>query len=65
MLVDYFRLAFRNLKNRGIFEPKIVRQLIESNRKGRKDHAYQIYQLLTIELWYRAHYDNTGQGVTT
>lgn len=58
------QLSEENLKNRGIFEPKIVLQIIESNRKGRKDNAYQIYQLLTIELWYRAHYDNTGQGVS-
>jgi asparagine synthase (glutamine-hydrolysing) len=28
-------------------------RLIEDERAGREDHAKQIWQLLTMELWYR------------
>lgn len=44
-------LSERNVKNRGIFNSKYVSMLIDQNRKGLVDNAYQIYQLLTIELW--------------
>jgi asparagine synthase (glutamine-hydrolysing) len=30
-----------------------VRHLIEDERAGREDRAKQIWQLLTLELWYR------------
>jgi asparagine synthase (glutamine-hydrolysing) len=30
-----------------------VRQLIADEQAGREDYAKQIWQLLTLELWYR------------
>ena len=30
-----------------------VDSLIQDERAGREDHAKQIWQLLTMELWYR------------
>jgi asparagine synthase (glutamine-hydrolysing) len=44
-------LSEGNIKNRGIFNPSFVRKLITDDRKGIADNAYQIYQLLTLELW--------------
>lgn len=48
----------QSLKNRGIFEPKFVSRLIEDDLKGKKDNAYQIYELLTIELWFQNFLDS-------
>lgn len=44
-------LSEQQIKKRGIFNPAFISKLIENDRKGRQDNAYQIYQLLTIELW--------------
>jgi len=30
-----------------------LRRLIQDEQAGREDHAKQIWQLLTLELWYR------------
>lgn len=46
-----------SIKNRGIFNPKFVERLIKEDKEGKKDNAYQIYQLLTIELWFREFVD--------
>ena len=43
-------LSKENVKKRGIFNPIFVKDLIESDKRGAKDNANQIYQLLTIEL---------------
>ncbi len=44
-------LCERNLRKRDFFNHAYVNQLIDDNKRGRKDNAYQIYELLTIELW--------------
>jgi asparagine synthase (glutamine-hydrolysing) len=31
-----------------------VHELVDAQRSGRRDHAKQIWQLLTLELWYRS-----------
>ena len=50
-------LSPNSIKNRGFFNPQFVQNLINEDRKGYKDNAYQIYQLLTIELWMREYLD--------
>ncbi len=45
-------LSENRIKKRGIFHYDFVRKMIEDDRKGVKDNAYQIYQLLTLELWF-------------
>ena len=46
-------LSFRSLKDRGLFNPKAVRRLIEDNDKGKIDASYTLFSLLCIELWCR------------
>ena len=46
-------LSERNLRYRGLFEPKAVRQLIADNDAGRRDAAYTLFSLLCIEIWCR------------
>jgi asparagine synthase (glutamine-hydrolysing) len=46
-----------SIKNRGIFNPTFVEKLIREDKEGKKDNAYQIYQLLTVELWFKQFMD--------
>jgi asparagine synthase (glutamine-hydrolysing) len=41
------------LAGSGMIRAGALRRLIEDERAGREDHAKQIWQLLTLELWYR------------
>ncbi len=50
-------LSDKKVKERGIFNPIFVKDLIELDRKGKNDNAYQIYQLLSIELWFQEFVD--------
>lgn len=45
------------IKKRGFLNYTFVKKLIENDRSGEKDNAYQIYQLLTLELWFREYLD--------
>lgn len=51
-------LSYEAIRNRGIFNPGYVKKMIEEDQKGIKDHAYRIYQLITIEIWMREFVDN-------
>ncbi len=58
-------LSEKSLKQRGIFDSSYVRKLIEDDRQGSDDNAYRIYQLLTVELWFREYLDKpAGQFVS-
>jgi len=46
-------LSENSLKNRGLFDPAGVRNLLELDRKGRTDAAYTIFSLICIEIWCR------------
>jgi len=50
-------LSARSLNNRGLFQPKAVRELIAADRQGNIDGAYTIFALLCIELWCRLFVD--------
>lgn len=51
-------LSEENINKRGIFNSGYIQKLIEKDRTGAEDNAYRIYQLLTIELWFREFVDN-------
>jgi len=48
------------LVDTGFLNRSGVRGLVEDHRSGREDRSKQIWQLLTLELWYR---QNRGAGV--
>jgi asparagine synthase (glutamine-hydrolysing) len=50
-------LSERQVKARGLFNYDFIKQLIDEDRKGAADHAYRIYQLITLELWLRQYVD--------
>jgi len=50
-------LSSTALRNRGIFDPKGVKKLIDDDRAGFIDGAYTILAVLSIELWCRIFID--------
>jgi len=40
-------------RNRGIFRPEAVAELIEQHENLVFDHAYRLWSLLVLELWMR------------
>lgn len=50
-------LSEKSINKRGFLNFPFVKQLIEKDRNGTEDYAYQIYQLLTLELWCREYLD--------
>jgi asparagine synthase (glutamine-hydrolysing) len=45
-------LSEKKVRERGIFQYAFIKKLIDDDRKGTRDNAYQIYHLLTLELWF-------------
>lgn len=50
-------LSKTQIEKRGLFNFDFVIKMIEDDRKGIVDNAYKIYQLLTIELWFKEYID--------
>lgn len=50
-------LSERRLKERGLFNPPMVRRLVEEQRTGKEDWSLQIWQFLTLELWMQTFID--------
>ena len=42
---------------RDLFRPEAVATLIDDHLLGRADHAYRLWALLMLELWFRHHLD--------
>jgi asparagine synthase (glutamine-hydrolysing) len=42
---------------RGLFRPESVAALLDEHSSGRRDHAYRLWALLMLELWFRHHID--------
>ena len=50
-------LSEENINKRGFLNYSFVKKMIDDDRNGIDDYAYQIYQLLTLELWFREYLD--------
>jgi asparagine synthase (glutamine-hydrolysing) len=48
-----------SIRDRGIFDPVAVDRLVREQRSGRQDWSFQVWQLLTLELWLRAFIDRS------
>lgn len=50
-------LSIESVSKRGFFNYDFVKKMIDKDRSGQEDKAYQIYQLLTLEVWCREYLD--------
>ena len=53
-------LSESSLKDRGLYDPKYVAELIRDNDAGLQDHAHILWTLLTNEIWFRTFFSNTS-----
>lgn len=53
-------LSTETLAARDIFDPAVVRKMVEEDRRGDADHAYRIWTLLSLEVWFRTFFDEGG-----
>ncbi len=44
-------------KKRGLFRQDIIARMIEEHTSGKADHAYRLWNLLMLELWFREFFD--------
>lgn len=54
-------LSKDSVERRNIFKYDYVNDLVTRDRKGIEDNAYRIYQLLTLELWFRTFVDSENK----
>jgi len=47
---------------RGLFQAESVERLVEEHIAGRADHAYRLWALLMLELWFRHHHDEASRA---
>ena len=45
---------------RGFFRVEAVEAMIDEHVDGRRDHAYRLWALLMLELWFRTHLDDNS-----
>ena len=50
-------LSESQVKKRGFLNYYYVKKIIEQDRRGIEDNAYRIYQMLTLELWFKRFID--------
>lgn len=50
-------LSEHEIKKRGLWNYRVVEKLIKDDRNGREDNAFFIYQLLTLQIWFKTFFD--------
>lgn len=50
-------LSEKRVNERGLLNFHVVKKMIDNDRGGGEDNAYQIYQLITLELWCMKYLD--------
>ena len=50
-------LSPETIKRRGLFSPEEVGRIISLNESGREDLTLQVFQLLTLEIWFKQFID--------
>jgi asparagine synthase (glutamine-hydrolysing) len=51
-------LSEQSLRARGLYDPAYVAGLIARDKNGLEDNSYQIWTLLTNEIWFRTFFQN-------
>jgi asparagine synthase (glutamine-hydrolysing) len=58
-MVDDLLLDGR-LRNRGIFDDRVVSTVWREHRSGARDHRHRLWSLVMLELWFRQFADAPG-----
>ena len=58
-------LSEKVVRRRGYFEPAQVQQIIDEHYSGREDRTFAIWQLLTLELWFREFVDSPPPALSS
>jgi asparagine synthase (glutamine-hydrolysing) len=53
-------LLSRTALERGYFVPQQVERLVDEHTAAVRDHGYQLWSLLMLELWHRRFIDGVG-----
>jgi asparagine synthase (glutamine-hydrolysing) len=48
------------LRDRGLFDPPVVRRLWREHREGAQNHRHRLWSLVMLELWFRQFMDGSG-----
>jgi asparagine synthase (glutamine-hydrolysing) len=69
---SWFRGAYRSVvddhllskraMSRGLFDPAVVRQLVEEHQAGLANHAERLWSLVNLEIWMRQFIDGETSG---
>jgi asparagine synthase (glutamine-hydrolysing) len=51
-------LSEQSLRSRGLYDPAYVAGMIARDKSGLEDNSYQIWTLLTNEIWFRTFFQN-------
>ncbi|HEV2763227.1 MAG TPA: asparagine synthase C-terminal domain-containing protein, partial [Pyrinomonadaceae bacterium] len=51
-------LSEERVRRRGLFRPEEVRRVVAQNLSGREDFSLQVFQLLTLEMWFETFVDS-------
>jgi asparagine synthase (glutamine-hydrolysing) len=43
--------------NRGVIRPEAIRRYVDEHTEARQDHAFRLWTLLMLELWFRRFID--------
>jgi asparagine synthase (glutamine-hydrolysing) len=52
-------LSEQTIVQRGIVDPRAVKEMREANDAGRADNSLHLYALMTLELWCRTFLDRS------
>ncbi|MGA1840846.1 MAG: asparagine synthetase B family protein [bacterium] len=56
-LLDSY-LDRKSIEKRGIFDPEMIRRIIEAHLSGKQDLSLQLWGLITLEVWQRIFIDS-------
>jgi asparagine synthase (glutamine-hydrolysing) len=48
------------IRRRGLFQPEVVASWVREQRQGSVERSWNVWQLLTFELWMQAYFDGAA-----
>src|SRR5215467_1237288 len=63
-VIEDYALGARS-RERGVFDPAVVRNLVAEHQSGARDHSQRLWSLVNFEMWARQFIDGETQGAET